>query len=361
MDRGTGRFVGSTGALCRRLALAVVMCALFAPGANATAFGIPLGSAPFNVAPNNPYDCSVYLTEIGPAPVYGPAGGLATSCIWIDVPAPDEIAAFPGQNITLEPPASGTVTDIRVAVGSTTGPMRVVVMRTLYRNTATPGKPEDACCFPVAQSQVFTPRPDAITAVRVDLPVREDATPPPEDLSTIADFDTLGLAVLEPRVPVPMYYTGTLSEPADLVWNTAAPSTVTPGFYTDTGGFAVALNGDWSPGAGSPIDFGTTVAPVRNGNATVTLGCLQLLTCAGQILLQNGRIAAADGAGGRAAARTTYGSESFQIASGQRAALSVHLNRAGRGLLARRRRAIVWAIVRASGAKPFATRITLRR
>ncbi len=361
MDRGTGRFVGSAGAVCRRVALAAAVWAIFAPGASATTFGIPLGTAPFNVAPNNPYDCSVYLTLVGPAPVYGPTGGLATSCIWIDVPTPDELAAFSGQNITLEPPRSGTVTDVRVAVGTTTGPMRVVVMRSLYRNTATPGKPEDACCFPVAQSQVFTPRPNTITAVRVNLPVREDATPPPEDLTTIADFDTLGLAVLEPQVPVPMYYTGTLSEPADLVWNTAAPSTVTPGFYTDTGGFAVALNGDWSPGSGSPIDFGTTVAPVRNGNATLTLGCLQLLTCAGQVLLQHGGIGAADVAGRRAAGHTTYGSASFRIASGHRQALSVHLNRPGRGLLAYRRRVIVWAIVRAAGAKPFATRIKLKR
>jgi hypothetical protein len=92
----------------------------------------------------------------------------------------------------------------------------------------TPGRPNDACCFPVARSQVFTPQPNAITNVAVNLPVKEDATPPPEDTTTIADFDTIGLAVLAPGVPVPLYYTGDPSQPADFVWNTSTPSTVTP-------------------------------------------------------------------------------------------------------------------------------------
>jgi len=96
------------------------------------------------------------------------------------------------------------VTQVRVGVGASTGPMRVVVMRALYENTVTPGRPNDACCIPVAQSQVFTPRANAITAVPVSLPVWEDPTPPPEDITTIADFDTLGLAVLAPGVRVPL-------------------------------------------------------------------------------------------------------------------------------------------------------------
>jgi hypothetical protein len=141
------------------------------------------------------------------------------------------------------------VTQVRVAVGATTGPMQVVVMRALYENTATPGRPNDACCFPVERSQAFTPQANSITTVPVNLPVTEDPTPPPQDTTTIADFDTLGLAVLEPQVPVPLYFTGDYSAPADFLWNTSTPSTVTPGFYSDTGGFFVAMNADWTAAA----------------------------------------------------------------------------------------------------------------
>ena len=226
------------------LAGAVVLCS--GAAANAVTFGTPIGVGAFNAAPNNPYSCSVYLTLIGPTEVFGPFGGPATSCIWIHIPTPAEEALFPRRNITLAPPLGrGIVTRVRVAVGPTTGPMRVIVMRSLYRNTGRAGHPEDACCFPVARSRVFTPARNRITAVSVRLPTRVDPTPRPNDTRTIADEDVLGLAVLAPGVPVPLYYTGTLSAPVDLLWNTANPSTVTPGFYTDTGGFFVALNADW--------------------------------------------------------------------------------------------------------------------
>lgn len=227
------------------LALAAAAALALVPAADGAVFGTPLGVRPFNVVPNWPYDCSVYETLLGPAEVFGPLGGPATSCIWIHVPSPAESALFPGRNITLEPPGTGTVTAVRVGVGNVTGPMQVVVMRALYRNTHTPGKPQDACCFPVARSRVFTPARNSITKVTVKLHVREDPTPPPNNTTTIADFDTLSLAVLRPHVPVPMYYTGSPSAPADFLWNTSTPSTVTPGFYSDSGGLFVALNATW--------------------------------------------------------------------------------------------------------------------
>ena len=99
----------------------------------------------------------------------------------------------------------------------------------------------------------------------VNLPVTEDPTPPPEDTTTIADFDTLGLAVLAPQVSVPLYFTGDYSAPADFLWNTSTPSTVTPGFYTDTGGFFVAMNADWT--AAAPPGGGEGVAGVAEAAA----------------------------------------------------------------------------------------------
>ena len=359
--------------------------------AAAVTFGTPLGTAPFNAPPTYPTDCSGYWSPfLGLQPVYSPAGppNLATSCIWIHLPTPAETAAAGGANISLEPPGTGTVTQVRVGVGSTTGPMQVVVMRSLYENTATPGRPNDACCIPVARSQAFTPQANSITTVPVNLPVTEDPTPPPQDTTTIADFDTLGLAVLEPQVPVPLYFTGDYSAPADFLWDTSTPSTVTPGFYTDAGGFFVAMNADWTAtapaggggappggngaggnGAGVPIGFPGN-APVRRGAADVTLHCLANLACAGQLLLQDARLRGALGASpdlGAAAfaARktTSYGHASFKIAAGGHKVVRVRLSRAGRALLAHHRSVTAWAIVKFStaGARSYQTKLKLHR
>ena len=129
---------------------------------------------------------------------------------------------------------------------------------------------------------------------------------------------------------MPLYFTGDYSAPADFLWNTAMPSTVTPGFYSDTGGFFVAMNADWTAaaptggggggggggppggggggapggnGAGVPISFPRTAA-IHNGAANVALRCLASAACAGQIVLQNARLrgahqaSAASGRGG---------------------------------------------------------------
>ncbi len=277
------------------------MLALALPAtAGAVPFGPPLGTSPFNTLPSYPYDCSaVTAPVIGVVPLYTATGALASSCIWIHVPTPAEAALFPRRSISLTPPGSGTVTKVSVAVGPRTGPMQVVVMRSLYENTLTPGRPNDACCFPVARSQTFTPRANGITTVPVHLRVREDVTPPPEDITTIADFDTLGLAVLAPGVPVPLYYTGDTSQPADFVWNTSTPSTVTPGFSTDSGGFFVALDGELLPT--DPVGFGGGgTEPVRGSVADIALRCLASAACRGRITLQNRRGASPDLAVGHA-------------------------------------------------------------
>jgi hypothetical protein len=272
--------------------------------------------------------------------------------------------------------------------------MQVVVMRALYQNTATPGRPNDACCVPVARSQAFTPQPNSITTVPVSLPVTEDPTPPPEDTTTIADFDTLGLAVLEPQVPVPLYFTGDYSAPADFLWNSSTPSTVTPGFYSDTGGFFVAMNADWTAaaptggggggggggappggnggggnGAGVPIRFPGNAA-VRKGVANVAMRCLAKAACSGQLLLQDARkrgavqaVAALGGTAFAARKTTFYGHASFKITAGGHKVVKVHLTRPGRALLAHHHTVTIWAIVKFSGkrAKSYQKKLKLHR
>jgi hypothetical protein len=351
--------------------------ALWPETASAVPFGLPLGTAPFNVAPSYTGDCTTYPNTI--LGVLMPMPGATGSCMWIHVPTPAETAAAGGRNISLEPPGTGTVTQVQVSVGPTTGPMQVVVMRALYQNTATPGHPNDACCFPVARSQPFTPAPNTITTVQVNLPVKEDQTPAPDDTTTIADFDTLGLAVLQPGVPVPLYFTGDPSQPADFLWNTASPSTVTPGFTMDTGGFFVAMNADWTASTGGggggptgggggalPLDFGNRLSRVRNGNANVALRCAGNVTCIGQLLLQSAAAGGAQLIKARDAAAkrpSTYGKASFRISAHGRKTLVIRLSSGGKKLLAKHRSVKVWANVKLSrgSVKNYAIRITLRR
>ena len=124
-------------------------------------------------------------------------------------------------------------------------------------------------------------------------------------------------------MPVPLYYTGDANQPADFVWNTSTPSTVTPGFTTDTGGFFVALGAEWTAGggggSGGPVGLPRGNVSVSNGNAQVPVRCLANAQCAGQLLLQSGagttaRDTASTAAGRAFAARiATYGSASFTI------------------------------------------------
>ncbi len=394
-----------TNGLVRTGAIALVGLALSASAAGAVPFGLPLGTAPYNAAPSYGGDCTTYpnpfLNALMPLP------GATGSCIWGHVPTPAEVQAAGGRNISLEPPGTGTVTQVQVAAGPTTGPMEVVVMRSLYSNTVTPGQPNDACCFPVARSQPFTPAANTITTVPVNLPVKEDPTPPPNDITTIADFDTLGLAVLEPGVPVPLYYSGDYSQPADFLWNTSQPSTVTPGFTIDAGGFFVAMSGDWTaaaaaggggggtggagpvvpgaggtpgggtpgvggvPGAGGtpgpgglPLAFGNGVERVRGGNANVGLQCAAAITCIGQLLLQNGPATGAQiaRAGAAVAAKrlTTYGRASFTVPAHARKTISIRLSKGAKHLVAAHHSTKAWANVRLSSGASYAIRITLK-
>jgi hypothetical protein len=80
--------------------------------------------------------------------------------------------------------------------------MQVVVEQALRAdNPSSPGNPTYACCQALRTSQVFTPRPNAITAVNVNLPVRQDLAPDP-DTGYYVD-QHLSLSVLAPNVPIP--------------------------------------------------------------------------------------------------------------------------------------------------------------
>ncbi|HST56621.1 MAG TPA: hypothetical protein VLJ42_12115 [Solirubrobacteraceae bacterium] len=332
-------------------------------------------------------------------------GTQAQTCLWSSVTL--------GSSQALTAPADGTITTVRVRAGATTGPMQIDVVRFLTQNTFTPGHPNLACCFLQKYGPVFTPAPNAVTTVAVNLPVQEDPFPPPGDTTTIAANDQLALAVLAPNVPVPLFATNGYS--ADLntlsyAWYPAptAPGVPEPGpnplgGFADLSGFQVLMNADLDTGggaagggaggggapagAGGPaggqparmpvLNLPGQTIPVRGGTASVPIQCL-VVDCRGTLALQNGQAALRVGAArasasavrASAAKRQTkarklvsYGSAHFALKAGKQAKIKVKLNAAGRKLLKHGGSAKVWANVRfsAGGGAPKSVRIKLKR
>ena len=312
-------------------------------GAQAQTFGADLGAAA-----NNTGTC---------------ASLLATSCTFFSgVPGPSFYA-----------PANGTVTAVRVKVGPVTGPMQIVVMRSLYQNKAgDPGHPYFACCFVERYGPTFTPAANSVTSVPTSLPMVEDPTPPPDDTLTNARGDFLALSVLAANVPIPANldnvsgYSG--FAPAPTPATTPAPSP-NPIFATSNGlGYHVMMSADLSPGSGGGGGGGgtnapgTAAAPLRiagggqliGTTASIPLTCVLTTACEGVLRLTNGRVTAA-----RTRVRL-YGKKRYKIPAGKRRRVKVGLNAAGRRKLGKRSALTVTATT-TIGSRVVSRRVKLKR
>lgn len=348
-------------------------CMTAAPSAaSAAAFGSTLANAP-----NATLTC-----EQGVPPLFITGVG-SPSCLW-----------FSGSP-TPYAPASGTVTAVHVRVGAVTGPMQVVVMRSLYQNKAgDPGHPYFACCFVERYGPTFTPQANTVTTVATNLPMTEEPTPGPEDFSTNAAGDFLALSVLAPNVPIPVFVnnadtdSGFYPAPTEATFPAPSPNPLFPSTdLAGTGSGEVLLGADLDTGGGAPggaptpgpapapiaapapvpaIGLPKLTIPVKNGTATVPIQCL-VVNCAGVLSLQSAQLAGAASAASKKHARkpklVSYGSASFSLKAGATGKVKVKLNVAGRKLLKGRTRAKVWANVRFTkgGGRPKSTRVTLKR
>ena len=215
----------------RRLVLTGAVLAVFALPASASAsttFGANL-----NRVPNNPNTCGSFDNGF-----YDPS--LFNTCSW------DFNNLATGESV-FPPIGQGVISRVRVRVGPTTGPMQVVVEQALRKdNPSDPGHPTYACCQAIQLSQVFTPAPNAITTVPVNLSVRSDIAPDPASGYYVDQH--LALSVLARNVPIPAstdsnsYLTGWF--PA---WRNGDERA---GGY-GTSGYVILFNADWDPaGAG---------------------------------------------------------------------------------------------------------------
>ncbi len=351
----------------RRLVLIIGVLFALSPRlpAQVRTFGDDL-TLPANVT----FDCSVWPI---PSPFVPGALQLVPtqtqSCTWATY------AVGPTFTTGLFVPAgNGTVTQVRVKVGPTTGPMQVVVLQALRQ----PPNPDPGCCQQVGQSAVFTPQANAITAVPVALPVRNDITP---DQNNIYAFDILGLSILAPGVPIPAFDTGNYSPtgatdaadfPASQPNASIAPK--------DAFGFELLMNADWIPSAtpapgsqpggpptqSAPIQIVNPQAVLQANNAIIDLACTLAGPCPGRLRLQNGpapgglviQTAAVDAGtttirpAVKATHLVTYGKARFKLAGGQTGMIRAQLDRQGRKLVQGQASASVWANVTFTGSHP---------
>ncbi len=344
--------------------------------AGAVTFGADL-----NNAPNSTTTCGEGVFPYYSAPVGSP------SCMYFSgVAGPSPYA-----------PAGGTVKAVHVRVGPVTGPMQVVIMRSLYQNKAgDPGHPYFACCFIERYGPTFTPQANTVTTVPTNLPMTEEPTPAPEDFTTNAAADFLALSVLAPNVPIPAFldphsgYSGFYPAPSEVTF--PAPSS-TPLFASTDGvgaqilmsadletgggggggggGGAPAAGGGGAPAGGGPlpvpvIGLPKLTIPVKNNTVTVPLVC-RIVDCTGTLTLQNAslaglaRVAKAKKKKTKAPRIVSYGSARFSIKVGTTGKVKITLNSSGRKLLKGHRSTKVWANVRFSAAAAKSTLVKLTR
>jgi hypothetical protein len=310
-------------------------------GANAT--GPMTFGASLSQAPDVTFDCSVipYATPI-PSP--------ATSCTW-GTPLFDVSSQSAGG---LDAPGNGDVYQVKLRVGASTGPMQLVVLRTLF-------DPNDLssnqCCVDVAQSSVFTPVANGITTLNVDLPVGEGQE---SDNGATVDFlDQIGLSILEDGVAVPVIdETGLEATEQQPVVNFNAPalSLGESQLAGDPDGYELDMQATWYPSGQSPatIVFPARTDSVKGNNALVRVGCTSA-PCDGTVTVTGPPVATKAAAIARASKSVTYARGAFKLTAGATSDVPAKLTSKGRALAGKHRKLKVTITVKLTNLSPAKT------
>lgn len=262
---------------------------------------------------------------------------------------------------------AGTITAFNVKVGSSTGPMQILLLEAL-REVGSTGNP--ACCKVVEATQFFTPTADSTTTIRVDWPTENDNVPNPDN--GVLAFDQMAISVGE-GVALPI-----ASDPPaiDGFYAPACPGTV--GTECDYGGgyeeYVVTMDANWTPTSTSSstptstlvpiLTLGHSAATVKGATAQVPLTCATA-SCVGTLTLQNLASGTATSAASTASKHkrklVTYGNASYSLAAGKTGAVKVKLNSAGKKLLKAHNHVSVYANVTVKRGSRVTKKITLNR
>jgi hypothetical protein len=349
-----------------RLVSAIIAVAALAASASTVHAQIVFG-ANLNRPVNYAFDCGV-----GPGVgVFGEQVLYPTNvgdCTWLAIGT-----NFGQQESLLVPIGLGTVTGVRIKVGPITGPMQVVVLRALRTVAVDPTGANAACCFEMGRSAVFTPAPNAINTVAVNLPVLAEIGPALG--STLIAFDALGLSVLAPGVPIPAHDTGIyqdLAGPSALLFFPAFRPAAERADGFGTSGYQLLMDALWVPGIGGG-GGGTTPAVVtlvqpvatRQGNFLLLgLRCNQATPCVGALTVQN------QGVGGNGATLTTastvkrvrprtFAKAEFTIPPGETHQIPAKLTRKGKRTLRKSQLPTLYVNLRTQDAEGTLGTITI--
>ena len=277
---------------------------------------------------------------------------------------------------TLSPPASGTVTTVRVRSGSVGGPMRINVIRFLFQQTGNPAHPLTAGPFLEVYGPQFTAAPNSVTSVPVNLPMTVTGTPDPSDQTTIQTIDALALELLDPKTTVPVFNSpGVLSYPSvpgPTSLGVPAPSpnalqtfpAINAGVFMNADFTASAQPGGTPPGGTPPggttpgttaptVTLPTAPLTVRKGSVGVPVNCVGA-DCQGQLTL-GPRVAATAGK------TKVYGKKTFTVSAGSSKTVRVKLTKVGRKALGKHRKLRVTAAVRFTNGQRQTFPLTLKK
>lgn len=321
--------------------VAVVVATAVMP-AVANASPVTFGAS-LTQAPDVSFDCSVI-------PYATPIRSPGTSCTW-GTPLFDVSNSSAGG---LDVPGNGNVYQVKLRVGASTGPMRLVVLRTLF-------DPNDLssnhCCVDVAQSSVFTPVVNGITTLNVDLPVGEGQE---SNNGASVDFlDQIGLSILEDGVAIPAIdLTSLQATEHQPVVNFNAPA-MTLGesqLAGDPDGYELDMQATWYPTGQSPatVVFPTQADSVTRSNALIHVGCHNA-PCNGTVTVTGPPVATKAAVVAKASKPVTYASGTFKLAAGASSKVPAKLTSKGRALARKHKKLKVKITVKLTKLSPVKT------
>lgn len=338
-------------------ALFVATVLAIAPSAQAQqTIGTNLGA----YTPNANFNCTV-------APGFVPFPTGVGSCTYV--------STLFGPQSTMAP-ATGVITRVRVKAAAPTGRMQVVVARQIGTTTSGIG-----CCFWAGESQVFTPRPNSVTAVNVRLPVENFDDP----VNGIQVRDLLGLSVLEPGAAIPGQIPGRSELEGSLGFFPRIARSDSISGRVDGGGYSLVplLNADFTPLCGAGLRSsqvseeqlraeGDAAVPIHRGaelrargrclggaspragslagsRAGMRIDCNLARACRGSIALLPKR------------GKGKLGAAKFRVPSGSSRQVKVKLTKKGKRAARGKRKVAVRAKIKVAGGPNQTSRLELKR